>query len=456
MNRQLTEKLPDDLGPVIQSGMCIACGACIAADPEVNLVMDKERLLYRPDRVSDARAASVCPAIQVDFDALHTMLFPGDSISEHGVVHSVLLAQSTDHERNLNASSGGVIKELLRAYLAMPEVDGIISLNHVSGLNYRPMLIESVEQVDKLPGSVYHNLPLDNALTIIRENEGRFVLTGIPCQLEGIFNYIVKIEPALMDRIHATIGLVCGWNYSHHSLRAICDYKGIDYDRIDDISYRGGGPVGKLKITSGGQLHEVHRRVDFSYQVAFDRSFNIPRCHSCVNHVNFLADIVVGDAWLPSTIGTRSGVSIVICRRESSHDMMLSLKAAGRVEITEVGTDEITESQSHSITFGDFSYAYNEYLLQNDRHVPSMDGPNRRSAKLVMNGKIEAFDRELQYKQQLQNRGLYNRLWWRKMTIEFYPFLARYFRWFETRILKYRSLTNAHKKTTKTKTALFR
>ena len=55
--------------------------------------------------------------------------------------------------------------------------------------------------------------------------------------------------------------------------------------------------------------HAVSRRVDFGYQVAFDRLFNTPRCHLCVNHSNFLADIVVGDAWLPSTVFTKTGVS---------------------------------------------------------------------------------------------------------------------------------------------------
>jgi coenzyme F420-reducing hydrogenase beta subunit len=40
------------------------------------------------------------------------------------VIEQVLLAQSTDRERNVAASSGGVIKELLREYLARDEVDG--------------------------------------------------------------------------------------------------------------------------------------------------------------------------------------------------------------------------------------------------------------------------------------------------------------------------------------------
>ena len=52
--------------------------------------------------------------------------------------HSVLLAQSTDRDRNLQASSGGLIKELLLHYLAQPDVDGVIALGHVGGLDFQP------------------------------------------------------------------------------------------------------------------------------------------------------------------------------------------------------------------------------------------------------------------------------------------------------------------------------
>ena len=89
---------------------------------------------------------------------------------------------------------------------------------------------------------------------------------------------------------------------------------GVDFDEITDISYRGGGPVGKLRIDTGEGKVAVSRRVDFGYQVAFDRHFNTPRCHLCINHRNFLADIVVGDAWLPSTVMTKTGISLLISR----------------------------------------------------------------------------------------------------------------------------------------------
>ncbi|MEW6249753.1 MAG: coenzyme F420 hydrogenase/dehydrogenase beta subunit N-terminal domain-containing protein [Planctomycetota bacterium] len=105
------------------------------------------------------------------------------------------LAQSTNRERNLRASSGGIIKEVVAALLGKPEVTGAIALGHAGGLAFEPRLITRPEQVDEL--------------------------VAIPCQFEGIYTHIFRHEPALAKRIHTTVGLICGWQYTHHALRAI-------------------------------------------------------------------------------------------------------------------------------------------------------------------------------------------------------------------------------------------
>lgn len=452
-HRRLTQAT--NLLPVLQSGMCIACGACVAADPSLALVLDETTQFHQPDGPGDSTAAAVCPAIKVDFADLQARLFPNQPIGAHGVVNAVYLAQSTDRARNLRASSGGLIKELLRHYLATPGVDGAIALAEVEGLRFEPRLLRTPDDVDALPGSIYHNLPLDGALRLLRENTGHFVVVAIPCQLEGIYNYIYHREPMLRERVHTTIGLICGWNYSHHALRAICEYKGLDFDTIRRISYRGGGPVGNLRITTAAGETAINRRVDFAYQVAFDRSFNLPRCHLCINHTNFLADIVVGDAWLPSTVFTKTGISLVICRRPDTVEAIAALSTGGRIRCTPVGVDEITESQSRRIAMGDFSYAYADYLRAAGRHTPDMIGPNRATARLVPRCEVRRFDREFELKRRLQRERRYRRLLVRKATLEIGPFLGKYFRWFFVRVLRIKSVLGRRREVDRTRLAGF-
>ena len=377
-------RVEDSLAGVIESGMCIGCGACSLVDQSIELRLNEKRLIFEPDRPGGAEAAAVCPAVQVDFAGAHEYLFPGRDVGPYGVVESVHLAQSTDLERNRKASSGGLIKELLLELLDRPDVDGVIALDHVEGLEFAGRLITQAHEVDELPGSIYHNLVQTPSAQLLRDNPGRFVLVAIPCQLEGLYAYIRQHEPALRDRIHTTIGLLCGWQYSHHSINAISKFNGIDPERITDISYRGGGPIGRLAITTDDrEVHSVNRRVNFGYQVAFDRHMNTARCHLCVNHGNFLADIVVGDAWLPNTLRSRTGVSLVVCRTPATTDLVQALVDRGRIVTAAATTDEIRLSQKERVAHGDFAYSYAEYLDEIGQHRPEMVGPNREVAKLV-------------------------------------------------------------------------
>lgn len=446
-----------DLQGVLDNDLCIACGACVLADPSVELRLHPEKLIFEPTHAGNSDAADVCPAVQVDFANLQDLLFPGAEQTAYGVVHSVMLAQSTDLGRNLKASSGGMIKELLIELLARDDVDGAITLQHVAGLDFAPGLITDVEEVDQLPGSVYHNLPKHRVLELLRENEGRYVLVAIPCELEGIFNYIFKKEPQLRERIHTTIGLLCGWQYSWHSIRAICEFKGVDPDRIVDVSYRGDGPIGKLRIwTDDGEEHSTSRRLDFGYQVAFDRTFNTPRCHLCINHANFLADIVVGDAWLSSTLGTKTGISLVINRREESDQLVRDLANRDRVVYSEVTVNEIRESQKPRIAFGNFAYAYAKYLDELALHRPQMDGPNRPFAELADRSEVETFHNELRRKLELQRARRYRFLFWRKATKEFGRYVSRYWDWFSHRVLRVGRDRASNQAATRESTSIFR
>ena len=455
MSRRVQDQ-PQDLTPVLEGAMCIGCGACTAIEPGLQLELDERNQIWQPSGPGGPAAASVCPAIAVDFEGLHDYIFPGRDVTPLGVVEKVFLAQSTDSERNLAASSGGLIKELILRLMSEDEVDGVIALAEVSGLTFEPRLLRDPADVDLLPGSIYHHVPFDRALSILEENEGKFVLVAIPCQLEGIFTYIRQVRPDLRDRVHTTIGLLCGWLYSHHALRAICRYKGIDFDSIRRVSYRGGGPVGKLRISTAGGETAISRRIDFGYQVAFDRSFNTTRCHLCVNHGNFLADLVVGDAWLPSTVMTRTGISLVICRRAGSADLLDELQAGGRIECTEVSGDEIVESQTRRMVYGDMAYAYGDYLRERGEHAPLMEGPNRPVAELISRRRVERFHRELMAKLRLQHSRKYRLLWWRKATLGAPAMLRRYATWFFVRVVRIKSILGRREEVPRDKTKIFR
>ena len=144
--------------------------------------------------------------------------------------------------------------------------------------------------------------------------------------------------------------------------------------------------------------------------MAFDRAFNVARCHVCVNHSNFLADVVVGDAWLPSTVYTKTGISLVVCRKPETTVVLGRMARDGRIRTVEVTKEEITESQTRRVVFGDFAYAYAQYLDDMGEHRPEMTGPNRNEARLAPRKSVEQFHREVVRKRTLQQQGKYRLL----------------------------------------------
>lgn len=435
-----------DLSGVIESGMCIGCGACEMVDPTVKVSLNPRRLIFEPESSGTPAAASVCPAIAVDYDGLQRYLFPGAEIGPFGVVRSVHLSQSTDRDRNVRASSGGLIKELLRHLLRSGQIDGVIALDHVDGIDFAARLVTSPDDVDTLPGSIYHNLKQTRALELLRDTPGRLALVAIPCELEGLYSWVRQHAPDLRDKIVITIGLLCGWQYSHHSINAMGEYLGFDPQEIADISYRGGGPVGKLTVsTKSGGTFSASRRVDFGYQVAFDRHFNTTRCHVCINHSNFLADLVVGDAWLPSTVFTKTGISLVVCRTTFAERALADLVDNGSCVSIQVGEEEIRESQTDRVVFGEFAYAYADYLRGIGLHTPDLPGPNKGHGTLKPRRQVAKFHRELVRKQALMAARRYRYMKVRKATLELRSYVMRYVRWFMVRILRVKSISGQRK-----------
>ncbi len=322
---------------IIENDLCIGCGACLYACDQGNLEMDfnKKKGMFEPKlrdntKCKSCNCISVCPSNIMDYEDLSQYKFGGPSNSDIGHVESVYLAQSVDEKANLAASSGGIIKETLKFYLETGNIEAAIALKCIDGINYKPDIISDSKGIDMLPGSIYHNVDFSDAIRLIQETNSKLALVAIPCQLEGIYNYIRMCEPELINKISLTIGLMCGWTYNHHALKAICKYVNIPYEQLTDISYRGGGPVGKLQMhTKSGRVTKISRRTNLRYQAAFDRSYNLSRCHYCVNHGNFLADLVVGDSWLPGTVTTKTGISLLISRTNSVGANLEKMKEDG-------------------------------------------------------------------------------------------------------------------------------
>jgi hypothetical protein len=164
-----------------------------------------------------------------------------------------------------------------------------------------------------------------------------------------------------------------------------------------------------------------------------------------VNHGNFLADLVVGDAWLPSTVTTKTGISLLIARTREVDVTLKKMKDEGVIRLVPARKEDVVESQSRRVIYGDFSYAYADYVKSLGLFAPTLTGPNKAKTKPVSQSYLQKFHKGMTRKLQLQREGKYWTLFIRKYTRESGEFMMKYIKWFLVRVVKIKSLLGKRK-----------
>ena len=261
--------------------------------------------------------------------------------------------------------------------VALDSGQPVICLGKSEGKEYEPMIFRKREDLSRIPGSIYHGVSFVQAIPLLREVDRPCLLVSTPCQLEGILKFSQQCEPELRSKIALSVGLICGWMYSDHSLKAFAKFKRIEGEIID-AGYRGEDEAGMLKITTEEEgIQKFSRSVfgSMSEMIDYRASFSLPlnrlRCRSCENHVNVLADIAVGDAWLARHRGDK--LSIIVVRTEAGERALSDLQAGGGVHLTPAEDGDLNESQSENLVFGTEARRLKRYMRKRSIKVPEAD-----------------------------------------------------------------------------------
>jgi coenzyme F420-reducing hydrogenase beta subunit len=369
---------------ITSNDLCISCGACKHACPygNIEIYLNGIKGFYEPvvtdfDLCSSCTTQAclkVCPSYEENFVELSNWKDPKQKI---GPSHAIYIGHSTSPEIHARASSGGIIKEICRYYLEEKKVDAVITLRHFENLEYKPDLYTSIESVLNTPGSIYHNISFEEVFKILKDKEGKYLLIATPCQLTSIIKWQSLYPEQSLGTIEISIGLICGWTFTRHSLQHFCNAVKVNYDELQNVTYRGGDRVGKLTLTTRDQTLLFSRRPRYpydkhaaSYKIAFSRTYNSKRCLLCVEHLNYLADIVVGDAWLDKFKNEGLGTSIVIVRNPELDHILQKMVEVGRISLEEASEKEVIESQSSDLAFGISARQIINKMKSKGRFVP--------------------------------------------------------------------------------------
>ena len=385
MPKEMTKLKPlQKIQLVIETDQCIACGACVAACPDSftpafnNYRGAHEVVITSSENCvgCDGMCAKICPSIEVDFiksrRALGRPVPSGEPPLPDGWAASVHLSWAPDHRDNQISSSGGVLRSIVAYYLSRKQP--VVCLAMDPGENtYKARLLDKIEDLEYLPGSIYHSTSFNDAIELIRNSEEPVVLMAIPCQLAGIAQYIAACEPELAEKIDLVCGIICGWMYSHHSLHSIATHKQIT-EPIENAKYRGGDKIGNLRILTETNEYS-YKRANFNklsdmidYRSSFSTDFNRLRCRLCEDHTNMLADVVAGDAWLKTKKNEK--ISILISRTEQGETLLQTLSNEGLIHPEPASFKDVIESQSENFVYNNTAKIINRIMRDKGMQTP--------------------------------------------------------------------------------------
>lgn len=374
------------LNTVIENNCCIGCGACTAvSNSPFQIKLDRygqyqATLKNLTSQEKDSEVLAVCPFSDeaLDEDKIGRELYSQDGVYDPWIGYHLATYAGYVVEKNFRAvgSSGGIGKWILYELLRLKLVDAIIQVkprkvkqNSPEEVLYTYQVFQSVDDIKKGSKSAYYPVEMSQVLNYVRENPGRYAITGIPCFIKAI-RLLSKQEPIFLDRIIFCIGIICGHLKSTKYAEMIGWQREIQPGKLQAIDFRKKIPEAQAR-EKGVELHgiseqqpkivveKVRQFVGTDYNHGF---FKYNACNFCDDVVGETADISIGDAWLPEYYEDGKGTSIVVTRNLEIQKIVQNAIAEGRLYLDILTKEKIVESQSGGFRDRREGLAYRLYL----------------------------------------------------------------------------------------------
>lgn len=348
--RQTIQKVLDDR-------LCCNCGTCVGVCPQhaISLSIDKHLQVYEPRiRSDDCSGCGVCyetcPGHEVDLKGLSGNIF-GKEVEDIilGSYIGSYIGHATNPEIRYRASSGGVVTGLLVYALEKGIIDGalVTRMNREHPLQPEPFIAKTKNEIIEATTSKYCPVPANimiGELLSANEHE-KFAVVGLPCHIHGV-RKAEQIYKKLRARVVLHIGLFCSHNDTFWQTNYLIKSMGISKDDLKTIRYRGEGWPGtvSVELKSGKVLSIPFHKAMFPHMLWFNA---MNRCLYCCDLTAELADLSVGDPWIPEVMAKENiGQSIFMVRTGKAHSLVLRAACEGCINFTPIHAEKVKESIS--------------------------------------------------------------------------------------------------------------
>jgi coenzyme F420 hydrogenase subunit beta len=257
----------------------------------------------------------------------------------------------------LQASSGGLGTWIFKELFERDLIDGVIHVKRNSDLQSEIMfkyeISRSVEEIREGAKTKYYPLELSEVLKLVKETPGRYAIIGIPSFIMSV-RLLSQVEPIFKERIHYTIGLICGHQKSSKFCEAIAWQVGIQPKDLVNIDFRKKLPnrpaldygVELTGIINNQQVTITKPMKDIIVQDWGEGYFKQVSSDYTDDVMNETSDMTIGDAWLPQYENDWEGTSITIIRHPTLQNIIQEGIDSDKLKLDIMSVEQVYASQA--------------------------------------------------------------------------------------------------------------
>ena len=304
---------------VVQSNLCMFCGACIAACP-VNVLFptEDEKPTIKGICVLCQLCYYSCPRVELPRDGIETWMFKRARSKEEtdlGIIRESHVARSKDEAVLKVVQNGGVVTSLLAHAIDTGLVDYAVGTTRTDEKPWRPVPIE-MKRLEQLLAAAGTKCSASASLSKVKDAalgypDSKLAFVGLPCQIQALRRVSTSTfgPRKLGEWVELAIGLFCNNSYHHNKL--VIDYlkarKNIDLQATTKMSLQ--ARDGRLRVYQG-------ERVVLESPTKEIEPCLLEACSKCDDFTSELADISVGadgapDGWCVVLVRTEKGERLV-------------------------------------------------------------------------------------------------------------------------------------------------
>ncbi len=254
----MKNKYIPNINDTLSHSLCTGCGICEGACPSraIRMVVSSGRFVPLVDdglckngkgchRCHDACAGLGINLAQIAKDCLaFADTKHDDFVGNYLSCHS---GHSTDEYIRYHSASGGMVSQMLIWLMEKGYIQGAVvtKFDPDNELLVKSFVATTKEEILAAKSSKYSPVTLNTAIQEIKKREGKFVIVGAPCHIQGFRKY-EQLDKHFKEKIFGYFGIYCSCGRTFYLTEYAFRERGIDKSRLTYFAYRDEGCLGSM------------------------------------------------------------------------------------------------------------------------------------------------------------------------------------------------------------------